>query len=226
MRNWNITYRVVRSAVGLFFKVYGHWEVCGRENVPRKGGCIVVSNHISYLDPPLMGCTIPRLGHFMAKSDLWQNKFLAWIMPKLNVYPIQKGKPDLASIRYTLEKLESGYPVGLFPEGTRSKSGRLLPGEPGVALLIKKSGVPVVPMVIIGANKMLPVGAKRIYRARLKTVFGDPIFFTPDCSREEIIREVMRSLARLLTENGIPMKAAEDLPEEERNALLEAEKKL
>ncbi len=214
-----LPYRIIRWVVTLFFKIYGRWEVIGREHVPSSGSVILVSNHISYLDPPLMGCALPRIGEFMAKADLWNNRFLAFVMPLLNVFPVNPGKADLSSLRKALKVLESGMVLGLFPEGTRSKTGQLLPGEKGIAFLVKKSGAPILPMAIIGANKMLPPGAKRLYKTKLKVAFGEPIFFTPDSSREEIVTGVMRAIAKLLTDNGVPMKAAEDLTEEEKEKL-------
>lgn len=214
-----LPYRIIRWVVTLFFKIYGRLEIIGKEHVPLSGPVILVSNHISYLDPPLMGCALPRIGAFIAKADLWNNKFLAFIMPLLNVFPINPGTADLASLRKSLQVLESGMLLGLFPEGTRSKTGQLLPGEKGIAFLVKKSGAPILPMALIGSNKMLPLGAKRLYRAKLKVAFGEPIFFTPDSSRVEIVTGVMRAIAKLLTDNGVPMKAAEDLTEEDGGKL-------
>jgi 1-acyl-sn-glycerol-3-phosphate acyltransferase len=108
--------------------------------------------------------------------------------------------------------LEKGLVLVIFPEGTRSDDGSLQRAEPGVALIVQKSGAPVVPTAVIGPEKMLPVGKSRLTRVPLKVVFGDPLYFTPDSSREEILRVVMREIAALLTAHGRPMTAKEEMP--------------
>ena len=205
-----LIYRFTLVVFRLFLRYWGRYEVIGAEKLPKTGAVVVVANHSSYLDPPLMGSSIWRVGYFMARSELWDNKFLAWYMPKLNVFAIHQGRADRASIKKALWVLENGYVLGVFPEGTRSLDGMLNPAEPGVALIVQKSGAPVVPMALIGAHEMLPVGATRMKHGKLTVAIGDPLFFTPDSTREEITLAYMRAIAQLMTVNGVPMTAAED----------------
>lgn len=217
MKRPNPIYRIVHCLARAAFRLWGSWEIVGDDKIPRAGGVIVAGNHVSYVDPPLIGAAIRRECRFMARHDLWKNRFLAWLLPRLGAYPIVRNKPDRAGLRATLEHLEKGYVVVMFPEGTRSRDGRLQPAEPGLALIVRKAGVPVVPAAVIGTREMMPVGSSRIRRARLKVVFGDPLYFTADAPKDDICAGVMRQIALLLTAHGVPAVAAEDLPREGAN---------
>jgi 1-acyl-sn-glycerol-3-phosphate acyltransferase len=210
MKRPNAIYRVCHRLARLAFLLWGNWEVKDVHKIPSEGGVLVAGNHLSYIDPPLIGAAIPRECRFMARHDLWKHPILAWLLPRVGAYPIVRNKPDRAGLRATLEFLQQGYVVVMFPEGTRSRDGQLQPAEPGLALIVRKAGVPVVPTAVIGTQKMMPVGSSRIRRAKLRVIFGDPLFFTPDASKEEICGGVMRAIARILTENGVPAVAAED----------------
>jgi 1-acyl-sn-glycerol-3-phosphate acyltransferase len=144
----------------------------------------------------------------MARHTLWHNPTLARWLPHLNAFPVDRDRPDRKSIRTALDYLDKGFPLVLFPEGTRSPDGRLAPAEPGLALLVQKSGAPVVPVALIGPETVLGPGMKRPRRAKIKVVFGRPIFFTPDSSREEILTHTMEAIAQLMTEHGRPMQPA------------------
>ncbi len=205
-----LIYRTARAVVRLWSRIYGRWQVIGREKIPPVGPVIVAANHVSYLDPPLVGSAIDRECAFMARHSLWDNRKLGWLITRLNAFPVHREKPDRAVFRRALEALEKGLVLVLFPEGTRSLDGRLQRGEPGVAFIVQKSGAKVVPCALIGPEKMLPPGAKRLTRARITIVFGDPISFPPEASREEIAASIMRAIAALLTAYGVPAVAAED----------------
>lgn len=194
----NLVYRTVKAVARLFYALYGRWEIVGAGRIPADGPVIVCSNHISFLDPPLVGAAIPRECRFMARHDLWKGSFMRWLLPRIGAYAVRRGEPDRAALRQTLEYLKQGYCVVIFPEGTRSRDGRLQPAEPGIALIVQRSGAPVVPAAVIGADKMLPPGSRRLHRARLKVVFGDPLFFTPDSPRQEVTAGVMAAIGRLL----------------------------
>ncbi|MGC8668660.1 MAG: lysophospholipid acyltransferase family protein [Chthonomonadales bacterium] len=210
MKRPNLVYRTVHRLARAAFRLWGSWQVLDLHKIPAEGGVLVAGNHVSYVDPPLIGAAIRRECRFMARHDLWKNRFLAWLLPRLGAYPIVRNKPDRRGLLATLEYLEQGYVVVMFPEGTRSRDGQLQPAEPGLALIVRKARVPVVPAAVIGTQQMMPVGSSRIRRAKLKVIFGDPLFFTPDASKEEICASVMRAIADLLTANGVPTVAAED----------------
>jgi 1-acyl-sn-glycerol-3-phosphate acyltransferase len=208
----NLVYRFAHGLAAAFYRLYGRRTIIGHEKIPRSGPVVVASNHVSYLDPPLVGSSIRRECAFIARHDLFEPKILRWLLPRLNAFPVHREKPDRSAIRQCLEMLEKGLVLVIFPEGTRSDDGSLQRAEPGVALIVQKSGAPVVPTAVIGPEKMLPVGKSRLTRVPLKVVFGDPLYFTPDSSREEILRVVMREIAALLTVHGRPMTAKEEMP--------------
>lgn len=213
----NIVYRTVRALFRLFFKIYGRWEIIGRENVPKSGPVIVAPNHLSYVDPPLVGSALDRECRFMARHDLWNNAFMKWLMPRIGAFPVHRGKMDRQAIRLGLEALEKGYVLVVFPEGARSDDGVLQRGELGAALFVQKSGAPVIPTAIIGAYEMLPSHAKKLKRTKLKCIYGEPLTFEKASTREEILRAIMRSIAELLTEHGVPTTSKEELDEETKS---------
>jgi 1-acyl-sn-glycerol-3-phosphate acyltransferase len=206
----NLVYRTVHGLTRAFFRTYGRWKIIGHEKIPKTGPVIVACNHVSYVDPPLIGSAVKRECAFMARHDLWNKKVLAWLLPRLGSFPVNRDRPDRQAIKLGLEALQKGLVLIIFPEGSRSDDGNLQRGEPGAALFVQKSGAPVVPTAVIGPEKMLPPGQSKLKRVPLTVVFGDPIFFTPDSSREEIMGGIMRAIAKLLTEHGRPMTAKED----------------
>lgn len=207
----NLVYKLVHDGAKLFYSLYGRCKVIGHENIPVTGPVILAPNHVSYLDPPLVGSMMRRECAFMARHDLWNNRPIGWLITRLNAFPVNRDKPDRGTIRKALDMLAQGYPLVVFPEGTRSQDGTLQRGEPGIALLVQKSGAPVVPVALIGPEKMMPPGSSKPRRTALTVVYGNPLFFTPDSTREEIVTGIMRAIAALLTEHGKPTRAREDI---------------
>ncbi len=216
-------YRTIRGAFRVFFRVYGRCEVIGHDRIPKTGPVILVGNHSSFLDPPLLGGMVDRECVFLGRHDLWDRKWLGWIISGLNTRPVNRDNPGKAVFRYADDALGKGMVFGLFPEGGRSHDGKLMRGETGVAHIVKRSGAPVVPAGLVGPQIMLPVGAKGLTRTKIIVEYGDPIFFTPDTPREEIVLTIMRSIAELMTRNGMPMVAAEDREPEDAPAAPPAE---
>lgn len=217
--------RITRWVIGLlaqlFFRFYGCLKIVGLENVPRTGGVLLAGNHASNLDPVLGWASLRGYRHLwgIAKSDLFQNRVLAYCIHSMGSIPIRRGVVDRTVFKRTLELLAQGNAVGLFPEGTRTHDGLLNPGQPGVGLMVQKSGVPVVPTALIGTFKMLPRGAKKLRRVPLTMAFGKPMVFPPDTSRQVIADAIMTAIAELLTANGCPT----DPPTLERAALLKTD---
>jgi len=174
--------------------------VTGREYIPKTGGLIVAANHFSLLDPPVLGAALPRKVRFMAKEELFRNAAFGYIITRLGAFPVRRGAPDRTAIRTALNLLEKGELLGMFPEGTRSKTGRLGEAEPGLALLAHRSGVPVVPAAIKGTNELF--GSKFLPQVIVR--FGKPL--APPSGRldketmDSYGRKVMAEIAALLTE--------------------------
>jgi len=190
-----LIYRLGQLICGLMFATLGRWRVTGREHIPRKGAAILASNHISYLDPPLLGSAIWRPAWFMAKAELFEKPAMAWLCRGLHAYPIRRGAADRAALKHTFALLAQGDMVALFPEGTRSETGELMAPELGVGMLALRSGVPVIPIAIAGTNEMLPHGAKMLRPARIRVRIGRPIQF-PAPEEKRIEREAYAQVAQ------------------------------
>lgn len=194
----------------LTFPFYFRFKVRGRENVPRKGPLLVASNHVSYLDPPVVGVAVPRILHYMAKSELFRIPVFNGLIRFLNAFPVRRGKPDRRALRYTLELLRMGEAVLTFPEGTRSKDGNLKPPEPGTGFVALLSRAPVLPVAVIGTDKALPSGCPFLLPRRIEVRIGRPMTF-PDLygnlSREKVEEagwRIMEAIARLLGKGPPP----------------------
>ncbi|MFB1050479.1 lysophospholipid acyltransferase family protein [Paraliobacillus sp. JSM ZJ581] len=159
-------YRFARSVVYIILRPIYRFNVIGKENIPKKGPVIICSNHISNLDPPVVGITCPRDIYFMAKEELFKNKFLGGLLLKLHAFPIKRGMKDRDALRSALAILKDGKTLGLFPEGTRSKTGEIGKGLSGVGFFALRSEATVIPCAIIGPYQK---------GKRLKVVYGKEI---------------------------------------------------
>ncbi len=143
--------------LNIYFKIVHNWKVKGKDNVPNKGPLIVVSNHVSYLDPPIAGCAVKRHLHFMAKEELFEKKWLGFIMKKIGTFPVKRGTPDKSAIRRALKILKNEKVLGMFPEGTRMKGGELGEAKSGVTLIALMSKSPILPVGIKHADEDNPL---------------------------------------------------------------------
>ncbi|KOO44128.1 lysophospholipid acyltransferase family protein [Priestia koreensis] len=186
-------YTFARSAVkGILSPVY-RFEVVGAENVPSEGGVIVCSNHIDNLDPPAVGITCPRPVSFMAKEELFKLPLLKSILPKLEAFPVRRGMSDREALRKGLGILKEGKVLGLFPEGTRSKDGKLGKGLAGVGFFALRSEGAVVPCAVIGPYRKFK---------KVQVVYGEPIDLTTykqeRASAEVVTDVIMSKIAELI----------------------------
>lgn len=170
-----LLYRFAHAFCRTYFALRYGWRVEGREHIPAEGPVILVANHISYLDPPLLGAAVHRPVHFMAKAELFRNRIIAKILRRFNAFPVERGTPDRQAIRRSLEVLSEGNVLVMFPEGTRSRTGELLPGQNGVALLALRTRATVIPAGIAGTSKedrrLHPPGGRPIIAVH----FGPPV---------------------------------------------------
>ena len=137
---------------GRLARILFGFRVSGSERVPRSGGVIIACNHISEMDPPVLGFAIPRTIAFMAKVELFRHRFGDFFLRKLNAFPVNRIGIDTKALRTTIDFLRSGEAVVIFPEGTRSHDGRLLPAKAGISLIASASGAPVLPAFIWGTD--------------------------------------------------------------------------
>ncbi len=190
----NPVYLLIRGGFRIFFKLFGSWRILGHEHIPESGPVIIISNHLSYLDPPLMGSAVRRPVAYMAKVELFtRSRLLAWVCRKLESYPVRQGTVDREALRQTYDRLEKGWMVGIFPEGHRSESGDLLEFQPGLAMIALRSKAPVVPCGFCGTYEMLPPHAKMLHRSHIEVHFGPPLDLSDlyaATDRREAAREV------------------------------------
>ncbi|MEM6910655.1 MAG: lysophospholipid acyltransferase family protein [Verrucomicrobiota bacterium] len=152
-------------------------KVLHRERIPKTGAFIVASNHGSYLDPPLVGSCFSGDMHYFARKTLWKKGFMAWLLDHLNCIPVDQDRPDMASMKRVIKILQEGGRVLLFPEGSRTEDGDLLPGQPGLGLMMAKAQVPVLPVRIFGAYESLPRWSDRLQLRKVTVVIGEPLLF-------------------------------------------------
>ena len=158
--------------------------VKGWEYVPKQGAYILASNHISNLDPPILGISTPRRLRFMAKIELFEPSIRGWWLKKLWAFPIRRGEGDFGALKQALKYLKEGDPVLLFPEGTRRMDDKPLTPQPGVGFLAMKSQVPIVPVYVKDSNRAMPPGAKFFTRACVSVTYGKA-FHVTDCPTYE-----------------------------------------
>lgn len=147
-------YRIAKGILKPIFNILYNVQVEGRENLPKQGPLIICANHTSAIDPIILGVNMPyKKIYSMAKAELFNNKLIGWLMYKLGVFPVKRGEADLKSIKTSLKLLKDGQIMGIFPEGTRNKTGEVK-AEPGVAMIAVKAQAPVLPVAIISNYKL------------------------------------------------------------------------
>lgn len=171
-------YRGARDVVYIVSKIIFRLEIHGAENIPAEGSCVLASNHVSFLDPPLIACAARfqrRAVRFMARDTLYSSSFGSWFLDAIHAIPLSRNKGDIGALRIAIKTIKSGSPVALFPEGTRTEDGELKEAKGGVAFLVAKSGVPVVPIYIDGIYAAFPKDAKFIKPRKVRIFVGKPL---------------------------------------------------
>ncbi len=192
----------------LFFRCFFLLRIVGKKKIKeswKEGGVLIVANHASYFDPPVVGVSYGKKTAFLARKTLFKKGFFGWLYPKLNAIPVDQDGPDMSSLKRIIKELKNGNPVLIFPEGQRSVDGKILPGEAGVGLVIAKSKAPVLPMRIFGAFEAFPRGAKiPKFFTKITVSVGDMITFDEDLlktktreSYQKISDCVMNAISRI-----------------------------
>lgn len=179
-------YLFLRSCSIPLLKLFFRFRVTGREAIPKKGGTLLVSNHASYLDPILLGVAVPRPLYFFAKERLFHlNPFFTWLIHSLHAFPVNPDKLDKDALSRAIDILKKGKILVVYPEGTRSRDGKLQRGEAGAGFLAVRAGVPVIPVYLKGSYEALPPGARMIRPKSVSVHFGKALFFYPPASDEK-----------------------------------------
>lgn len=184
---------LVRFFLGFLFQT----RYYNRHLIPDQGGFLLVSNHISFMDPPLMGLsTSPREINFLAKKELFKYPVFGWLIRSFNAIPVRRGRIDRDLIQRLKALVTKGQALLMFPEGTRSRIGDLLPGKPGVGMLALQAQVPIVPAYLTGTTSLI----KALFRrAAISVTFGKPIT-VPDLQKYPFDKEGYRQLSQDLME--------------------------
>lgn len=206
-------YYLAKFAVLIYFKIMYKLKFEGKENIPTDTTVIYACNHRSNADPPLLGCGARGRFAFMAKEELFRNKLFAWLIRSLGAFPVARGKGDTGVIDTAVDRLNNGRSLMIFPEGTRSKDGKVGKGHTGAALIAVKADKPIIPVGIC-------YGEKLKFRAPLTVKYGKPIdpaeyceiSDTPNPRQLVKLKNRYMSDIKLLVE-GEP-EAADDIKEE------------
>jgi 1-acyl-sn-glycerol-3-phosphate acyltransferase len=211
-------YRVLHAVVPPVAKTVWRPRVSGLEHVPAHGGVVLASNHLSFVDSVVIPVVVPRKVVFLAKSDYFTGTGVRGALSRawfegLGMLPVDRDDPRaaLGSLDTALEVLGRGEAFGLYPEGTRSRDGRLYRGRTGVAHLALTAGVPVVPVGLVGTERLQPVGARLPRLVTVDVRFGAPIEVTGRFegvplgrARRELTDEVMDAIAALTGQERAP----------------------
>lgn len=148
------------TVVNPMLRLYFRGQVHGIENVPRQGPLLVVANHASDFDPPIVSCAVRRPVSYMAKEELFKVPVFSSAIRAYGAYPVKRGSADRSAIRSALEQLENGWAVGIFLQGTRTSDGRIPAPKLGAALIAAKAQAPLLPLCLWGTHRILPKGTK------------------------------------------------------------------
>lgn len=169
---YGLSHYLIRCIHGTSFR----GQAYGLENLPKKGGFMIASNHSSHLDPPIIGGLIPKQVCFFARKTLWKPGLASWWLDGVGTIPVDRdGGTDVTAIRRVLGALKNDKVIILFPEGTRSPDGNLQTAKPGVGLLACRTGVPVVPARIFGSFRAFGRDGKLRLGTPVSVVYGKPL---------------------------------------------------
>lgn len=195
--------RILTVALRLAVKVVLDLRMSGVEHIPASGPVILISNHISFLDPVIVVGLLPRPVIAMSKIENFQDRLLGPLVRAFDAFPVRRGAADHHALHTSLEVLKAGLPLWIAPEGTRSETGQLQRGLEGVAFIATRSGAPIVPMAFIGTPDFKR-NIRRFKRTSVRVIIGPPFYLgqtQPRPRREalaEMTDEAMRRIAALL----------------------------
>jgi 1-acyl-sn-glycerol-3-phosphate acyltransferase len=200
LRGW---YRIARGIIAILLHILARIEIEGKEHIPAEGPFLLVTNHLHWLDPPLLAAAFPYRPYVFAAEKWEHHWFLGPFLGSLGAIFVQRGEVDRKALRQALGVLQGGGVLGLAPEGTRSKTGGLQRGRNGAAYMAYRTGVPLLPVVSMGQENIFP-SLRRLHRATVRVVYG-PTFEPPPvegkASAEEVhafSRDIMYRLAAML----------------------------
>ena len=198
-------YGICHYILRQFYETFFRGEAVGLENIPTDGVFMIASNHASHLDPPTVGCLIPRQVSFFARKTLWKPGFASWWLDGVGTIPVDRdGGTDVTAINRVLNALKNEKIIILFPEGTRSPDGHLQAAKPGVGLFACRTGVPVVPARVFGSFQAFGRDGKLRLGTPVSVVYGKPLqasdYDDPSAGKERYLlasQRIMAAIAQL-----------------------------
>ena len=191
-------YQIFKVLCQFWFGMILRTKIIGAENIPKEGAFILAANHVSNWDPPFLGTFIEREVYYMGKIELFKNPVMAAICRGLHVFPVKRGTADKTAIKTAVKILKDGKCFGIFPEGTRSKTGKLGKAESGVSLIAAMTKAPIIPAAIINTEKIF---SREKFFPRPAVVYDKPIKFSGSTkdkdSMENFAQEIMNEIAKL-----------------------------
>lgn len=211
-------YAWVRYPVRFLYRLFYDFHIEGEENIPQDKPVVLASNHRSYADPVILTMPMRLPVSYMAKEELFKNKLFGWFIRKLGAFPVSRGSGDMSVIDDSINILNSGRNLVIFPEGTRSKDGKVGKGKTGVAMIAAKSGADVVPCGIVFE------GEKLHFRSKLTLRFGRPIkaeeiAVEGNSPRElkDVKKRIMSAITELVEGKALPCSESTALLEDKGN---------
>lgn len=199
-----VAYWCLRLLLKVLSRLLFRLRTIGREHIP-KGGVLIAANHASYLDIPILGCSLPRRAAFLGRQDLFAVPGFHWAFRKLGWIPIRLSRLDREGFGKAISLIKGGHIVVIYPEGTRTTDGNLQPGKPGIGIIVEATGCPVVPAYLDGTYQALPAGAAWIRRHPVRVIFGKPVDFSADAQHyqgKEFYQHVSRAVMGKIAELG------------------------
>lgn len=194
-------WRICFVAIGVFRSFSFSLRVTGEQNIPKEGGVILACNHPGGLDSFILGFSSPRQVFYMAKRELFNiHPIVTYFLNSIGAFPINRGARDISAISHSVELLQEGRVLGMFPEGTRNRGNPLRRGRGGAIRIALEADVPVVPVSILGIPQLHKNWYNPFKRDRVSVQFGEPIYF-PAGKMEDVAKyttEVMFAIARMM----------------------------
>lgn len=203
-------YKIARLFFAIIAKTLFRFVSYGKENIPKKSGILIATNHKSYLDPVIIGIGAKRPVRYLARKTLFGNPIFGRLILSVGAIPIQRDGFSREGMGNAISIIKSGQALALFPEGTRNASDEFLEGKPGVGMVALKSMAIVVPGFIKGSDKILPRGAKFLRRGQISIRFGPPVNVDDlrqgEYTKEkyiEAVRRIMEGIGKIREEEKI-----------------------
>ena len=191
-------YKIFKVICRFWFGIILRTKIVGTENIPKDSAFILAANHVSNWDPPFLGTFIDREVCYMGKEELFKNPIMAAICRRLYVFPVKRGAADKTAIKTAIKILKDGKCLGIFPEGTRSKTGKLGKAEAGVSLIAAMTKAPIIPAAIVNTEKIF---SREKFLPQTAVVYGKPIKFSGSTKDKEALenfaQEIMNEIAKL-----------------------------